>query len=164
MRVAAARTIAERAHEGQLDAGHEPLIEHVRRVAIASPRRGRSVAWLHEMLEWTDISEQELLADGLSDEELRALRLLSRPPGERSLVSYLGHIARIANSAGLAGTIARDVKRADLEDRVDHPARRPDGWSPPYERGLEILDALGSPLRAVDPALGRRSAWATNWR
>jgi hypothetical protein len=157
MRAAAAHAIAECAHEGQLDPGSQPLIEHVRRVALASPRQARTVAWLHEVFEFSDISEQELLAGGLSDEELRALRLLSRPPGNRSRTSYLGHIARIASSAGPAGVIARKVKRVDLEDRVEHRARRPDGWSPPYERGLAILDASSGSsrppeLRSAAPA------------
>jgi len=61
----------------------------------------------------------------------------------------LGHIARIARSGGTAGTLARLVKRIDLKDRMEHPARRPDGWSPPYERGLAILDSAGPRLVAA---------------
>jgi hypothetical protein len=139
MRATTARAIAQRAHAGQLDPGREPLLDHVRRVALASPRRARSVAWLHEVLEQTDISEQQLLAQGLSDEELRALRLLVRAPGDRSVTGYLAHVRMIARSAGLAGVLARDVKRADLTDRIGHRALRRDGWSPPYEQGLAIL-------------------------
>jgi hypothetical protein len=162
MRVAVARALAERAHEGQLDVSLQPLIDHVRRVAVATPRSARSVAWLHEVLEYTDVPEEDLLAAGLSDEELRALRLLVRPPGERSQTSYLGHIALIAGSAGLAGVLAREVKRVDLADRVEHPAVRPDGWAPPYEHALAILDARGGssqPARqpvkgSLDPRLG----------
>jgi hypothetical protein len=56
----------------------EPLIDHVRRVAVATPEFARPVAWLHEVLEWTSVSEEELLAEGVSDDELRAraLRLI----------------------------------------------------------------------------------------
>lgn len=147
MTAAAARAIAQRAHAGQLDPGREPLLDHVRRVVLASPRRARSVAWLHEVLEYTGISEEQLLVQGLSDEELRALRLLVRAPGDRSVRGYLEHVRRIARSAGLAGELARDVKRADLEDRIVHRARRLDGWSPPYEQGLAIL--LEDDLAAV---------------
>jgi hypothetical protein len=151
MRAAAARAIAERAHAGQVDPGREPLIDHVRRVVLASPRRARSVAWLHEVLEYTDMPEQELLAADLSDEELRALRLLSRPPGDRTLKGYMGHVGRIAAANGLAGEVARDVKRADLEDRIEHPALRADGWSPPYDHALALLDE--SAFGAGDSAL-----------
>jgi hypothetical protein len=139
MTAATARAIARRAHDGQLDPGREPLLDHVRRVVLGSPRRARSVAWLHEVLEHTDISEQHLLTEGLSDEELRALRLLVRAPGDRSVTGYLEHMRMIARSAGVSGALAREVKRADLADRIRHPARRQDGWSPPYEQGLEIL-------------------------
>jgi hypothetical protein len=71
-----ARALAERLHHGQRDAGGAPLIDHVRRVAAAVPRDARVVAWLHELLEYTSISDEALLAEGLSLDELRALRLL----------------------------------------------------------------------------------------
>src|SRR3954451_11735260 len=134
-----ARAIAEAVHGGQLDEGGEPLIAHVRRVAAAAPRFARTAAWLHEVLEASDVSEEELLAAGLTMDELRALRLLRRPPGERAVRGYLGHIALIARSAGRSGAMARAVKETDLADRLDHPCRRPDGWSPPYCRGLALL-------------------------
>ncbi len=81
MRVRRARRIAERAHRGSLEASGDPVIAHVRRVAEAAPAFARAVAWLHEVLENSSVSEEELLADGLglTDEELRALRLLTRP-------------------------------------------------------------------------------------
>jgi hypothetical protein len=45
------------------------------------------VAWLHELLEHTSISEQALLAEGLSREGLRALRLLTRHQNSRAETS-----------------------------------------------------------------------------
>jgi hypothetical protein len=72
-----AQTLAERLHDGQLDRDGVPLIGHVRRVADAVPRRARVVAWLHETLEHTTISEQALLTEGLSDEQLGAIRLVA---------------------------------------------------------------------------------------
>ena len=55
----------------QRDAAGRPLIEHIRRVVAAVPRT-HAVAWLHEVLEHTTISEQDLLAEDLSTEELRS--------------------------------------------------------------------------------------------
>jgi hypothetical protein len=141
VRIATARAIAERAYGDQVDAGGAPIIDHVRRVARTTPRRSRGLAWLHEVLEWTTVSEQSLLADGLTDDELRALRLLTRLPGEHTEAGYLRHLELLAHTGGPAGTLAREVKRADLEDRVVHRAFRPDGWAPPYERGLAILES-----------------------
>src|SRR2546421_5220155 len=149
----AARAIAEQAHAGQLDPAGEPLLAHVRRVALAAPPGARGIAWLHEVLECTSVREDALLASGLSKEELRALRLLVRPPAERSAASYLGHIAHIARSSGWAGMLARQVKWSDLLDRLEHPCRRPDGRWPPDARGLALL-APGPPDRGRHDGIG----------
>lgn len=90
------------------------------------------VAWLHQVLEHSSISEESLLTEGLSSDELRAIRLLSRSILSRSSTGYLAHVELIARAGGTGGGIARRVKRADLADRVAHPATRPDGWAPPY--------------------------------
>ena len=139
MGVERARALAEALHQGQRDPGGEPLIDHVRRVAAAVPRDARVVAWLHEVLEYTSISEHALLADGLSREGLRALRLLTRQRGSRSEALYLAHVELIGLASGPGADIARSVKRADLADRALNPPSRADGWSPPYELGLQIL-------------------------
>ena len=125
------------------------MIFHVRRVAKTSPIFARSVAWLHDVLEDSSVSEEELLASGLTDEELRALRLLTRERDSRSAKHYLSHISHIARSSGSAGEIARAVKRQDLADRQRHPNRRPDGWHPPYQAALALLEKEASePVQA----------------
>ena len=134
MDAARARAIALRLH-----AGDEPLLWHLRRVATSTPPEARAVAWLHEALESASISEQELLGDGLTSDELRALRLLTRTSDARSDSVYLAHVELIAQAAGSSGELARIVKLADLEDRCLHPRVRSDGWTPPYDRGLERL-------------------------
>ena len=134
-----AHALAERLHDGQRDAAGAPLIGHVRRVAAAVSPEARVVAWLHEVLEHTPISEEGLLTEGVSTDELRALKLLTRDQESRSNTSYLTHVQVIADARGAGTTIAREVKRADLADRALHPPARPDGWSPPYELGLAIL-------------------------
>ena len=140
MTLIARRRIAETLHRGQRDAGGAPLIDHVRRVATAVPREARVVAWLHELLEHTPISEADLLMEGLTTAELRALRLLTRRNDSRSSAIYLAHIELLARARGPGAGVAQSVKRADLIDRVRHPSIRPDGWSPPYELGLEVLE------------------------
>ena len=137
--------LAERVHHGQRDAGGMPVIDHVRRVAATVDHDARVVAWLHEVLEYTAITEATLLADGLRVEELRALRLLTRDKESRADTIYLAHIELLARAAGPGAQIARCVKRADLTDRAAYPARRADGWAPPYELGLELLDKTSSP-------------------
>jgi hypothetical protein len=140
-----ARLLALRIHGGQLEPTGALLIAHVRRVALATPEFARQVAWLHEVLEWTSVAEQELLAAGLSEVELRALRLLNRSTARGSHEGYLAHIEMIARAGGRAGTLARNVKLADLKDRIRHDHRQADGSRLPYESALElILDALAN--------------------
>ena len=139
---ARARAIAERLHAGQQEPDGTPILAHIRRVARDVPAEARAVAWLHEALETGAISEEALLRDGLAYEELRALRLLSRPTTSRSDRVYMAHVELIARAAGASGHLARQVKVADLRDRQLHPMLRGDGWSPPYDRALHrILEA-----------------------
>ena len=131
-----ARALAEQLHAGEHEEDGSPVLRHIGRVASATPAEARAVAWLHEALESTAVTEHELLARGVTTEELRALRLLARGEDSGSDSVYLGHVELIARAAGRSGRLARMVKIADLEDRRAHPRVRSNGWSPPYLRGL----------------------------
>ena len=160
-----ARAIAEREHAEDREENGVPVLDHLRRVASATPAQARVVAWLHELFEWSEISEQELLAEGLTSDELRAIRLLHRPGDSRSDMVYLAHLRLIIEAAGYSGYLARAVKVADLQDRLLHPRVRPDGWSPPYGRALQLLaQANGATARATgrrDPRRRRRPSAVT---
>jgi hypothetical protein len=117
-------------HAGECEPDGTPLLDHVRRVPRMVPAEPRLVAALHEALESTGVTEQELLMEGLTEDELRALRLLRRTGDARSDGVYLAHVELIAQAAGRSGYLARIVKIADLEDRCLYPRVRRDGWSP----------------------------------
>ena len=151
MNLARAQLLATRAHRGQRQPTGEPLIAHVRRVAAATPESARPVAWLHEVLEWTSVSEEKLLAYGASDDELRALRLLTRTLGGSSESGYLAHVTMIARADGPAGVLARAVKVSDLEDRLRHPGRGTGESRPPYERALALILAAEAAQRLPAP-------------
>ena len=87
------------------------MIDHVRRVAAKVSEAARVAAWLHEVLEHTSISEEALLADGLSTDELRAIRLVTHDNIARSDTSYLAHIELVARAKGAGARLARSVKR-----------------------------------------------------
>ena len=142
-----ARAIAERAHRGQVEPSGRPYFHHVRRVVAAVPREAAGVAWLHDLLEWTDVREEDLVAAGLGAHECAALRLLTRPD-EPDDESFLSHVRVIALTPGPAGDIARVVKRADMEDRLRLPRDPWGAWMPPYRRALEVL-ARDSPHRGT---------------
>jgi len=155
-----AQALAERLHQGQQDAAGQPVIAHVGRVAARVPETARVVAWLHEVLESTPVSEEALLAEGLSFGELRALRLLVRSGHLQNDIGYMAHVRHIARAVGSGAALARTVKRADLAERITNPRIRSNGWSPPYLLGLMTLVGAGarsvktspSPLTSLSPA------------
>jgi hypothetical protein len=150
-----ARALAEWLHRGDREEDGTPVIRHVQRVASTVTEEARAVAWLHEALERTAVTERELLVAGLTSDELRALRLLNRTTDSRSDHRYLAHLELIAHAAGDSGRLARIVKTADLKDRCLHPHVRRDGWSPPYARALQLLlEARDDPHRAGTAAVG----------
>ena len=137
----AARALAERAHRGLLDRYGLPVMDHVRRVAVAVPSRARTVAWLHEALELATLSRDELRAAGVSSDEIHAIELLTRDhDGDEA--AYMAHVARIARATGNPGRLARTVKRADLVDRASHAVSGPETPAhPPYVEALSLLSA-----------------------
>ncbi len=140
-----ARCLAERTHAGVNDRYGEPLLDHVRRVARAVPPEARAVAWLHETLECSPLCEAQLYDAGATGDEVQAVRLLTRET-DYDVGAYRAHVTRIAQASGRAGELARIVKRADLQDRLDHQdaggARRI--ARPPYLAALTILLTLAS--------------------
>ena len=119
-----ARALAERVHRGQRDAGGMPVIDHVRRVAAKVPRRARVVAWLHEVLEYSSVPEETLLANGLAAEELRALRLLTRNNDSHADTTYLAHIELLARAAG-PGASDSPLRQARRSGGPGRPPRAP---------------------------------------
>jgi hypothetical protein len=150
--VAAARGIAERAHQGRLDANGEPHIAQVGRVAAGVPLFARAVGWLHDVLDCPGVDESVLVAAGASPDQCVALRLLAGGEAERSCDLYLENVRVIALWPGASGRIAHAVKRADLLDHVLHRMARSDVWSPPYGAALVTLmiASAGSAVTASD--------------
>ena len=139
METTLARTIAERLHTGAVDADGRPLLDHIARVARDTPDEAQAIAWLHETLDGGAATEHELLAAGVSGDELRALRLLTWPSWTRSDDMYLAHARLIAHAAGWSGRVARLLAVADLRDRGAPGLDDAGGWSPPYAESLRLL-------------------------
>ena len=85
----------------------------------------RRVAMAYELMERSATSAEELRAKGFTAPELDALELLTRGPSD----SFELYALRIAHAPGEAGSLARAVTLADLDDRMHRPALPGD---PPY--------------------------------
>ncbi len=158
----AARRLAERVHGDAPDRYGAALLDHVRRVAAAVPREARTVAWLHEVLEYAAASAQDLRAAGASEDEIAAVQLLTRDTdadADADEAAYDAHIALIAETPGPAGRLARIVKRADLHDRLRHQDAQAatSVVRPAYRAALARLAAVPTTIdTSAAPRRGRR--------
>lgn len=103
--------LAAHAHRGQVDKAGECYILHPLRVMMRfSDAPARIVAVLHDVLEDTNVTADDLRQAGYREEILAALDALTRRPQE----TYEEFINRAAPNP-----LARRVKLADLEDNMD---------------------------------------------
>ena len=111
--VALARGIAFVAHRGQLDRSGLPYIDHPGRIAErfdpATEPVAAAAAWLHDVLEDSDLTAQELFEAGVVPAVIDVVQLLTRTPD----VAADEYYARIRRNP-----VARRVKLADIDDNT----------------------------------------------
>lgn len=98
--------IAWKAHEGQTDKAGKPYIQHP--LAVASRMETEeeiAIALLHDVVEDTEVTFEDLEQAGFPKRVLDALRLLTHDPAE----DYFTYIERVKGNQ-----LARKVKLADL--------------------------------------------------
>lgn len=106
-----AMILAAKGHMGQMDKGGQPYILHPVRVMLRCRTiEEKTVAMLHDLLEDTDYTEQDLKAEGFSEEVIAAVVCLTKTGGE----DYTEYIERICGNK-----LAARVKLADLMDNMD---------------------------------------------
>ena len=109
-----ARTIARESHGANRDRFGEPVFDHVERVAAAVPPEARTIAFLHDVIERSHMSVDDLRREGLTPTEVAAAQLLALAADE----SFELHVLSIKHAPGAAGRLARCVKLADLDDHL----------------------------------------------
>ena len=106
-----AMQIAFEAHKGQVDKSGVPYIYHPIHLAEQMTEESTiCVALLHDVVEDTSISIEDLTAQGFDAAVLEALKLLTHDV----TVPYMEYVAAIKNDP-----IARAVKLADLRHNSD---------------------------------------------
>jgi len=124
-----AERFASSAHQGQFRRdGTTPYVEHARRVAARLDQRTlKAVALLHDVLEDTSATEEELAAAGISREVIDAVRILTKDGSP-----YESYLERVKSHP-----IARPVKVADMLDNIsDFPT---EAQIVKYAKGLLFL-------------------------
>jgi (p)ppGpp synthase/HD superfamily hydrolase len=103
--------IAARAHAGETDRHGQPYILHPLRVMLdVDDHDAKTVAALHDVIEDTDVTIDELRQEGFAEHVLAALRRITHDPDE----SYADYVVSCK-----ADPIARQVKLADLRDNAN---------------------------------------------
>jgi hypothetical protein len=132
-----AMTIACRAHQGQLDKAGYPYIHHPLHVAEQMTEEYTcAAALLHDVMEDTPITAEQLRAAGIPDPVVEALTLLCHDPD----VPYLDYVRRLKDNP-----IARAVKLADLGhnsdvSRLDSVTPRDEMRLERYRRAMALLE------------------------
>ncbi|MFB0830255.1 guanosine-3',5'-bis(diphosphate) 3'-pyrophosphohydrolase [Brevibacillus laterosporus] len=130
--------LATKAHANQQDKGGQPYILHPLRVMMYMPSdEARAVAVLHDVLEDTDVTVDDLRVAGFPKEVVEAVMILTKNPREE----YDSYIMRVKQNQ-----LARAVKIADIKDNLDltriaEPTEDDVARIEKYKRALKELEA-----------------------
>lgn len=103
--------IAAKAHAGQKDKNNAPYILHPIKVMLQLKDQNEQICGvLHDVLEDTEVTTDDLTKEGFSDEVLEIISLLTHD----SNTSYDDYLKGISNNEH-----ARNIKLADLKDNLD---------------------------------------------
>src|SRR5690349_238526 len=120
--------IAARAHEGQVDKEGLPYILHPLRVMNAvTGQDARIVAILHDVIEDTEVTADDLRREGFAEAIVTAVLGVTHRRDE----TYADYVVRCKGH-----DVTRRVKLADLEDnsRLERTILRPDRLEPDLAR------------------------------
>ena len=103
--------IAKKAHLGQVDKAGEDYIKHPEKVAsFVKTDEEKAVAYLHDVIEDTELTLEDLNKYDFSKEVLEAVDIITKKRGE-DYQSYLNSVKK--------NKLARAVKLADLRHNSD---------------------------------------------
>ncbi|QUH21877.1 GTP pyrophosphokinase [Alkaliphilus sp. B6464] len=128
--------IATKAHAGQIDKGGNLYILHPLSIMLKMPDdRSKIVAVLHDIIEDTSITPEDLKNLGFGDDILIPLDYLTRKKNE----TYMEFVRRAAQHP-----VSKLVKMADIENnmdltRISNPTKKDYDRVKKYEKALKIL-------------------------
>lgn len=131
--------IAYKAHEGQVDKTGIPYIFHPFHLAESmTDENSTIVALLHDVIEDTGWTIDDLANEGFNEDILTALKLMTHNPAE----PYMDYISRLSTCP-----VARQVKLADLyhnsdRTRVENPDEKMLKRWDKYARAIQLLKSV----------------------
>ena len=126
-----AEIIARKAHRGQFRHDKKtPFIEHPKAVAtVVDTNEKKIIAWLHDVVEDTDISYVELVKEGIPSGLVYVVSLLTRGETE----DYLAYLLKLKHNP-----LATDIKLADM--RHNRSTSKSKYQKEKYDLGIFILE------------------------
>ena len=116
-----AMKVAYKAHEGQTDRNGLPYIYHPFHLAQQMQTEDTCVvALLHDVIEDTDVTIEDLRGYGFTEAQLEAVKFMTHIPPDKDMTEeerledYLDYVRRLKQNE-----IARTVKLADLKHNCD---------------------------------------------
>lgn len=129
--------IATKAHKGQVDKGGNPYINHPTAVAESvKDTEEKIVAYLHDVIEDTDITLEDLKIMGFTKPILTALERITKEKG----VSYDKYLEGVREDR-----ISLNVKIADIKNNMDlsrikKPTQKDFDRVEKYKKALDFLE------------------------
>ncbi|MED3634536.1 GTP pyrophosphokinase [Bacillus thuringiensis] len=106
-----AHEIAKKAHAGQVDKAGVDYIKHPEAVAsFVNTAEEKATAYLHDVLEDTEITDADLLSAGIPHNVVEAVQVLTK----EKYMPYFEYLSRVKENS-----LARTVKLADLKHNSD---------------------------------------------
>lgn len=133
--------LAQEAHRGQTDKGGNPYITHPLYVASqVDTMELKVIALLHDALEDSDLTAEELRAEGFPESVVEAIVLLTHE--DDGDAAYMEYIVQLSGNP-----LAAAVKRADLQhnmdlSRIPHPTPRDLQRREKYVKAWDLLNSM----------------------
>lgn len=135
--------IAVKAHAGQLDRDGQPVILHPLTVGLMGHTdEEKMTGFLHDVIEDTDVTADDMLAAGIPVGVVNALKLLTHSKGE----PYHDYVQRIIDSGN---PIALQVKYNDLRHNYARGKAYPD-LQAKHGKALEMVKAAIEKCTAIE--------------
>lgn len=137
-------SLACEAHSGQVDKAGAPYILHPLRVMLAvDGDDARMAAVLHDVVEDSGVTLDQLRARGFPERVVEAVDSLTKRDDEPGADSYRGFAERAAQN-----DIARRVKLADISDnmdlsRIESPTEKDFARLERYRQAKKLLEVIG---------------------
>ncbi|MBK6371059.1 MAG: phosphohydrolase [Flavobacteriales bacterium] len=151
--------LAAKVHRGQTDRFGNPYVLHVMRVMMRGHDFEEQVLGaLHDILERSSLTEEDILSKGFSPRVVKALRHITRDPAE----TYEQYIDRVVQD-----NLAIRVKLHDLADKMDllhveqlDPAdlKRYNKQLSAYHRMKRLVEEATANMQLAVPSKKARSA------